>query len=95
MGNPPIEFLDKLKSIDVRVRKSAKKKLQMFSRNPDEPELNNHALRDKYAGCRSIDITADYRAIYVEKSVVNEEVVVYFFLFGTHKELYGQQVVDK
>lgn len=83
------DVLDKLKRIDVRIRKSTKKKFQTFSKSPFEPELNNHALRDKYVGCRSIDITADYRAIYIEKDGGGEEVVAYFFLFGTHKELYG------
>jgi hypothetical protein len=36
---------------------------------------------------RSIDITNDYRAIY-EEVREGDNTIAYFFLLGTHKELY-------
>jgi len=83
-------FLRTLKKADVRIRKSFKEKILIFSRNPHDLELDNHSLKKPYQGLRSIDITADWRAIYEEKTG-GEEVVVYFIILGTHDELYGKR----
>ena len=81
------DFLRKLKSANVRVRKSFKQRVLNFYRNPNELELNNHALRNEWAGYRSINITDDWRAIFTEKTEGKEK-VAYFVAIGTHKELY-------
>ena len=83
-------FLDKLKSVNVRIRKSFKEKIKLFRKDPDNAYLNNHELKEEYAGFRSIDITNDYRAIYKE-IVTKKDLVVYFILLGTHGELYGEK----
>lgn len=80
-------FFKKLKNVDVRVRKSVKEKMLLFSKNPHEPQLNNHSLKREYEGYRSINITADYRALYREKQEGDEK-VAYFVLLGTHDKLY-------
>ncbi len=82
------DLLRKLKKHDVRIRKSFKEKILIFQKNPNEPQFNNHKLRDPYEGLRSIDITNDYRAIY-EEMTIGEETVAYFSLLGTHEDLYG------
>lgn len=81
-------FFEKLKKVDVRIRKSVKKKMLLFSKNPNDPSLHNHMLRDKWQGYRSINITNDVRALYKEVQI-GEDVVAYFVIVGTHKELYG------
>ena len=53
------DFLKLVKKVDVRIRKYLKQKLEIFLKNPHELQLNNHQLRDKYEGYRSIDITSD------------------------------------
>ena len=78
----------KLKKVDIRIRKSFYEKIAVFEKNPLEQHLNNHALKDKYEGFRSIDITNDYRAVY-EEVPSGTETVAYFSLLGTHDELYG------
>jgi addiction module RelE/StbE family toxin len=80
-------FMEKLKKADVRIRKSFKEKIILFSQNPHSPQLNNHPLKREYKGYRSINITADLRAVYKEIEE-GEEMIVYFILFGTHNELY-------
>jgi mRNA-degrading endonuclease YafQ of YafQ-DinJ toxin-antitoxin module len=65
---------------EIPIRKSQEK-------NPLDPSLNNHALREPYEGFRSIDITNDYWAVY-EEVPSGKETVAYFSLLGTHKELY-------
>lgn len=82
-------FLRTLKKVNVRIRKSFKEKILIFSKNSNDLTLDNHFLKEPYKGLRSIDIIADYRAIYEEK-YVGEEVVAYFVLLGTHEELYGK-----
>ena len=81
-------FIKKLRKLHVRIRKSFKEKIQIFEKNPYDLQLENHTLEREYEGLRSINLTSDYRAIYEEINE-GEEVVVYFLLLGTHKELYG------
>lgn len=81
-------FLKKLKKVDVRIKKSVKKKILLFSKNPHDPQLNNHSLKREYKGYKSINITADWRALYKEKRE-GKDIIAYFSLLGTHKELYG------
>ena len=57
-------FIKALKKTDIRIRKSFKEKIVIFAKNPYDPNLNNHKLKLEYEGYCSIDITADYRAIY-------------------------------
>lgn len=81
------EFIKKLKKTNVRVRKSFKERIRAFSKNPNDPILNNHVLEREWEGHRSIDITSDWRAIY-EEVIVKDEVVADFIALGTHDQLY-------
>lgn len=80
-------FLDKLKEVDARIRKSVKTRILIFSQDPNYPQLNNHPLKREYQGYRSIDITTNYRALYKEVQQA-DETIAYFVLLGTHEELY-------
>lgn len=81
------ELIEKLKKEDIRLRKHFKKAIDLFSKDHSNPELNNHKLHREWAGFRSIDITADYRAIYQEDNE-GDEPMAYFVAFDTHKQLY-------
>ncbi len=82
-------FFKTLKKLDVRIRKSFKEQILLFAKNPNDPQLDNHPLKREYQGLRSIDITADFRAIY-EKKHEGEVETVYFVLIGTHEQLFGK-----
>lgn len=82
-------FLKIIKKVDVRIRNQLKQRLLIFSNNPIQPQLRNHSLHGKYIGKRSIDITADWRAIYEEK-LEGEDVIAYFIALGIHSHLYFQ-----
>lgn len=82
-------FLSKLKKLNVRIRKSVKERIIIFSKNPNDSQLDNHALRDEYKGYLSVDITSDYRAIYKEIQI-GHEIAAYFITLGTHEDLYGK-----
>lgn len=81
------EFIKKLKKANVRIRKNFEKRIKIFSQNSNDPQLNNHALKREYLGLRSIDITADWRAIYQEIKI-KDNPIAYFIILGTHEELY-------
>ncbi|MBI2334983.1 hypothetical protein HYU96_04265 [Candidatus Daviesbacteria bacterium] len=83
-------FLKKFKKADVRIRKSFKERILLFSKNPNDLILNNHKLRDEYKGYNSIDITSDWRALYIEKST-KEDTVAYFAILGTHDHLFRKR----
>ena len=80
-------FLVTLKKTNVRVRKRVKERMLLFSKNPNNKQLNNHALKREYKGCRSIDIGSDWRAVY-KKVKIGQFSVAHFTALGTHKELY-------
>jgi len=64
---------------------SLSERVRLFSQEPFHNLLNNHSLHAEYAGCRSINVTGDYRAIYYHES----EDTVRFIAIGTHHELFG------
>ncbi len=80
-------FLSTSKKLNVKVRKSLKKRLAIFIKDPQDPQLDNHELKRRWLGHRAIDITADYRAIYKEL-YYGDEIIAYFITIGTHNQLY-------
>jgi addiction module RelE/StbE family toxin len=58
--------------------------ISIFKSNPFDFRLHNHALKGKYLGYRSIDITGDVRALYTVKG----NIVIIFGFIGTHSQLY-------
>ena len=68
-----------------RIQEATLERIKHFKANPYDTFLNNHQLIGKYQGCRSINITEDWRAVYTNKE--NDEIL--FVLLGTHSSLYG------
>ena len=77
-------FEKQLVKQDQKIRLAFNKRLSMFIVDPDNPVLRNHALKGKFKGFKSINITGDVRAIYKE---VGDEIIL-FALIGTHSQLY-------
>ncbi len=67
------------------VQKKFSEHLFLFTQNTNHPLLNNHSLYGEWAGCRSINITGDFRAVYEELGNNHFE----FIAIGTHSELYS------
>lgn len=82
------QFRKQYFKVGVRIRNKAKDNLLIFKKNPHDLQLDNHELKREWDGYRSIDITADFRAIYIEKKV-GEKTIAYFVRFGTHEDLYS------
>jgi len=77
-------FIRKAEKLPVKLQVRLQERIKLFTDNPLHPSLRNHALKGKYSDYRSINLTGDYRALYLQRE---DEVI--FDQIGTHSELYG------
>lgn len=77
------KFTKRFVKLSPKIQVAFYKKLEIFCDDKHDVRLNNHALHGIFAGMKSIDVTGDYRAIFVE----NTNFVI-FTIIGTHPELY-------
>ena len=78
------KFTKRFTKLSPKIQAAFYKKLEIFYKDKYDERLNNHTLHWPFEGMRSIDITGDYRAIFVEHSGN----AVVFNKIGTHTELY-------
>ncbi len=76
-------FRKQYKKLSTKTKERFNERLVIFKDNPLTLELNNHTLHGKYAGCRSINVTGDIRAIYEVR-----ERGIRFLDIDTHSNLY-------
>lgn len=80
-------FNKQLKQAPIEIKISFREVRELFFDNPNHSDLRNHALREKYAGFRSIDVTDDWRALFkIRKSKLKTTIT--FHILGTHSQLY-------
>lgn len=70
--------------LNLKVKDAFKRRVTVFKSNPFDTTLRNHALKGKYLGFRSIDITGDVRALYTTQG----DTIIIFGFIGTHSQLY-------
>jgi addiction module RelE/StbE family toxin len=76
---------DKMASkLSPKVKAKMVERITLFSKDPLDYILRNHALNTPYKGSYSIDITGDYRAIY---HLVDNQTALFTHI-GTHSQLY-------
>jgi addiction module RelE/StbE family toxin len=67
------------------VQVKARERVHLLVTDNTHPLLNDHKLNPPYDGCRSINITGDYRLVYKKL----DENTYYLRAIGTHHQLYG------
>lgn len=77
-------FDKQFSKLSQKIKQRAITRFEIFTKNPFEPLLSNHPLKGTWLNYRSINITADIRAVYKE---INDN-TVYFVVIGSHSELY-------
>ncbi len=77
-------FNKRFARLSGKIQKRALERVELFSLDPFNEILRNHALTANFLGLRSIDITGDVRAIY---QLVSAKAVL-FVDIGTHSQLY-------
>ena len=78
-------FGKQYQKLNEKQKKKVQERIILFLKNPFHSILNNHPLKGKYVGYRSINITGDLRAIY--KFVSEQECI--FVVVDTHSNLYS------
>jgi addiction module RelE/StbE family toxin len=67
-------------------RKAVDNTIQIFQQNQNDSKLNNHALKGKHGGVRSLSVKFDLRILFIEQQ--NYSIVIMLEV-GTHSQLYG------
>ncbi len=77
-------FEKQYKKLKSSEKERFKQKIKVFLADEFDPFLNNHPLKGKYQGYRSINITGDLRAIYKRE---NRERII-FVAIDSHSKFY-------
>ena len=78
------EFKKRRKKVSAKILHQLDTKLFLFEKEPFNAQLNNHPLSGNRKGQWTINVTGDWRAVYVFK---DKETVVFMYL-DTHGNLY-------
>ncbi len=78
-------FDQRFSKLSKRQKEQFKLRLVEFIQDRYKPELNNHGLKGKYKGYRSINVTGDIRAVFMP----HDENHVEFVHIGSHNQLYN------
>ena len=78
-------FEKQIKKLTSNGQTKLKEKIIIFMADEFNPILNNHPLKGKYKGYRSINIAGDLRAVY--KRDPNNNYII-FIALGSHSKLY-------
>jgi len=77
------DFKKQYQKLRVNEKKKFKERRDLFLLDEFNPILNNHALKGKYLGYRSINITGDLRVIFTKN-----QGEVLFVTIDSHSNLY-------
>lgn len=77
------DFKKSFDKLPKKIKEKFGERILLFELDQFNPVLNNHSLKGKYLGYRSINITGDLRAIYKKSS---DEVM--FMAIDSHSNLY-------
>ena len=77
-------FIKQSKKLNPKLRAQVFQRIKLFTNEPLNPLLRDHQLKGKYKQYRSINITGDYRALYLLRG---DEAI--FDVVDTHSQLYG------
>lgn len=78
-------FVKQYERADPKIKSAFDKKLELFLMDLSNHQLNDHPLKGKFQGYRSLNVTGDWRDLYLED---RESKRVIFEALGTHSQLY-------
>lgn len=84
-------FHTQYKKLNVRFKKSFKKRIKIFEKNPKDPILDNHSLKREYQGFRSIDILGNKFVAIYEEIKEDKDLIAYFIQIGFKNDLYNKK----
>lgn len=78
------DFLKNFKKLPKKTKDKFKERQILFEINEFDPILNNHALKGKWLGYRSLNVTGNVRAVFKKSGDL-----VIFVAIASHSNLYG------
>lgn len=78
------QFKKHYKKSPAAIQKAFDGRLDLFFIDPNDASLRNHPLKGDLAGSFTINVTGDWRAVYI----IDDGAVI-FIALGTHSQLYG------
>ena len=78
------DFIKNFKKLSPKAKEKFKQRQLLFEKDEFDPVLNNHALKGRWLGYRSINVISDIRAIFKRDT---ESVL--FVAIDKHSNLYG------
>lgn len=82
------KFEKQLLKAPLDIKHAFRQRIALFLTDQHYPLLHNHLLTGNFLGFRSINVTGDWRALYKEVQLDDDNVIVEFHLLGTHSQLY-------
>lgn len=76
-------FFKHFRQAPPNVQAAFRKRFNIWLVDPHHISLHDHGLSGHYRGCRSLNVTGDWRAIYSKKKTG-----IIFLDIGTHSHLY-------
>lgn len=77
------DFRKRYHKLPLKIAEKFDERLKLFVQNEFDPVLNNHLLKGKWLGYRSINVTGDMRAIFKRDADS-----VLFVAIDSHSNLY-------
>lgn len=77
------DFIKDFKKLSKKIKEKFKERQLLFETDEFHPVLNNHALKGKWLGYRSINVTGDIRAVF-KRDIES----AFFVAIDTHSNLY-------
>lgn len=78
------QFKKQYKKLPTKIQRQFNARLRILEENTADPQLNVHALKGDHFPMLSMNVTGDYRALFVK-----EKGAITFLKIGTHSELYS------
>ncbi len=78
-------FVRQYGKLDIQSQKKIEKTIELFEKDPFDPQLRNHALKGILKGKRSISAGFDLRIIFEEQ---DGYALIIMLAVGSHNQLY-------
>ena len=76
-------FKKQYRRLPLKIQRRFNSRISLLLTDPDSPLLNIHTLTGKRYPLKSMNMTVDYRALFIK----TKDTII-FYKIGTHSELY-------
>ena len=78
------KFEKRFGSLSVKIQDKFFRRIDLFLKDPNHPDLKSHPLKGNLLGCRAFSVTGDYRVMYR----ILSKTEIKLLDIGTHNQVY-------